>query len=135
MKRAVFRRFMLSESRSCLSVSMPHYTSISLRTAIVICEQERTSVSGVPGSAMSAVRKPFANTRETAVSMSDAASSSSNERRSIIAADSIVAMGFAISRPAMSVRSRVWAHTCRVWLHRARPKGEVYRAGYLRGFV
>jgi len=56
----------------------------------------------VPSDQMSTVRKPEAKTDFTAVSMRSADWAWFNEKRSIMAADSIVANGFAIPLPAMS---------------------------------
>src|SRR5690606_24769771 len=56
----------------------------------------------LPGSAMSAVRKPCASTLRTARSMRCAPASWPKVWRSSIADDRIVASGFATSRPAMS---------------------------------
>ena len=51
---------------------------------------------------MSAVRKPFSNTLCTAPSTRSAAAGSFKLKRSIIAAERIVANGLAMLRPAMS---------------------------------
>src|SRR5262249_27059774 len=55
-----------------------------------------------PGAAMSAVRWPWAKVFSTAASIAQAASSLPNEYRSIMAAERMVARGFAMFLPAIS---------------------------------
>ena len=58
--------------------------------------------SGFAGSARSAVRQPASSAAATAASTASAASARPSEVRSSIAADRIVPVGLAMSRPAMS---------------------------------
>ena len=70
------------------------------RTPVVPTTTSPSAASA--GSARSAVRQPSSSARATAASMASAASSRPSDVRSSIAADRIVPIGFAMSRPAMS---------------------------------
>src|SRR6478735_8904192 len=102
--RPVAQCRVVEDDRGVAHAATPAPVASASSTAVVnpVVPTTTSPSVGSAGSARSPVRQPSASARATAVSIASAASGRPSDVRSSIAAERIVPIGFAMSRPAMS---------------------------------